>query len=241
MRRPIELLYGTYAALMLIVIALAFILPVLLLPTLRLRREAGRLATRLAFALAGLPIRVTGLSRLPPGPCLVVSNHASYLDGPLLTAVLPARFTFVVQHGAASWPIAGAIIRRMGVTFVDRSQARTGAAQTRAMIRRLQAGDSLTVFPEGTFKGTPGLLPFRNGAFLMAHKAGVPVVPAVIRGSRQVFGDGHGRLHWGRLRIEILPVVPPADTDTMREAARAAILARCGEPDAAHAPAVSHG
>lgn len=234
MRRLLELAYGTYAALMLLAIALVFVAPVLLLPTLHLRREAGRLATRLAFALAGLPIRATGLKRLPAGPCVVVCNHASYLDGPLLTAVLPARFTFVVQHGAASWPVAGAIIRRMGVSFVHRGAARTGAAQTRGLIRRLRAGDSLTVFPEGTFKSDPGLLPFRNGAFLMAHKAGVPVVPAVVHGTRQVFGNDHRGLRWGRLRIELLEPIAPADADAMRAAARAAILARCGEPDAAH-------
>lgn len=238
MRRLLHRAFGVYSAALLLAVALLFIVPVLLLPTLRLRRETGRLATRLALLLSGLPVRVSGLSHLPPGPCIVVSNHASYLDGPLMTAVLPARFTFVVQHGAASWPIAGWIIRRMGVAFVDRSAARSAAGQTRSLIRRLKAGDSLTVFPEGTFKHVPGLLPFRNGAFLMAHKAGVPVVPAVIRGSRRVFGDGARHLSWGPLRIQILPPLPMGETDATREAARAAILAHCGEPDAA--PAHSH-
>jgi 1-acyl-sn-glycerol-3-phosphate acyltransferase len=236
MRRLLELGYGIYAACALVAVALAFAPLVLLLPTLRLRRDAGRWAVRLAMALALVPVRVRGLQRLPDGPCIVVSNHASYLDGPLMTAALPGRFTFVVQHGAADWPLAGRIIRRMGVSFVNRSAARSGAAQTRALIRRLEQGESLVIFAEGTFAGTPGLLPFRKGAFLMAVHARVPVVPAVIRGSRRIFGEGQRLLRPGRIDIEVFaPLQPGGDhrhaVDALRDESRRVVLEHCGEPD----------
>lgn len=236
MRRLLELGYGVYAALALLA-AIVVMLPfVLLLPTLRLRRAAGRAGVRFALMLALVPVRVRGLGHLPAGPCVVVSNHASYLDGPLLTAALPGRFTFVVQHGAAGWPLFGRVIRAMGVTFVNRSEARAGAAATRGLIRRLQGGDSLAVFPEGTFEAGPGLLPFRRGAFLMAVHAGVPVVPAVIRGTRRLFGGGRRRLCWSRVDIEFFePLADGGDhrhaIDHLRDRARAVVLAHCGEPD----------
>ena len=236
MRRLLELGYGIYAALAVLAVALPFAPLVLLLPTLALRRGAGRLAVRLGMALALVPVRVRGLQHLPPGPCIVVSNHASYLDGPLMTAALPGRFTFVVQHGAADWPLAGPIIRRMGVTFVNRASARDGARQTRVLMRRLEQGDSLVIFPEGTFEAPPGLLRFRKGAFLMAVHAGVPVVPAVIRGSRRVYGDAHRLLRHGAIDIEVFPPLRP-DGDhrhavaALMEESRRVVLAHCGEPD----------
>lgn len=237
MRRLLELGYGIYAACALLAVSLAFAPLVLLLPTLGLRRNAGRFAVRLGMALALVPMRVRGLHRLPRGPCIVVSNHASYLDGPLMTAALPGHFTFVVQHGAADWPLAGRIIRRMGVTFVNRSEARSGAAQTRALIRRLEQGDSLVIFAEGTFAGTPGLLPFRKGAFLMAVHARVPVVPAVIRGSRRLFGDGQRLLRPAAIDIEVFaPLEPGGDhrhaVEALRDESRRVVLEHCGEPDA---------
>lgn len=237
MRRLLERGYGVYAAVALAVAAVVTLPFVLLMPTLALRRACGRLTVRLFLLLALVPVRIRGLQHLPHGPCLVVSNHASYLDGPLLTAVLPGRFTFVVQHAAAGWPLVGRIIRGMGVTFVNRSEARAGASQTRGLIRRLQNGDSLAVFPEGTFADdAPGLLPFRKGAFLMAVHAGVPVVPAVIRGSRQLFGGETPRPRWHPLEIELFPALVPSGDhrhaiESLRDEARRIVLAHCGEPD----------
>jgi 1-acyl-sn-glycerol-3-phosphate acyltransferase len=242
MRRLLELGYGIYAAAAATVVALLFAPWVLLLPTLRLRRAAGRLGVRAVMAAALVPLRVRGLEHLPDGPCIVVSNHASYLDGPLMTAALPGRFTFVVQHGAADWPLAGPIIRRMGVTFVNRAAARAGAAQTRALIRRLDQGESLVIFPEGTFAREPGLLRFRHGAFLMAVHAGLPVVPAVIRGTRRVYGDGQVLPRPGAVEIELFAALRPEGdhrhaVEALAGASRRTVLAHCGEPDAAVAPA----
>jgi 1-acyl-sn-glycerol-3-phosphate acyltransferase len=237
MRRLLELGYGIHAALVLLVCTVVTLPFVLLMPTLALRRAGGRLGFRAVLLLCGVPLRVRGLEHVPPGPCLVVSNHASYLDGPLMTTVLPGRFTFVVQHGAAAWPVVGRIIRGMGVTFVNRGEARTGASQTRGLIRRLQEGTSLAVFPEGTFADdAPGLLPFRDGAFLMAVHAGVPVVPAVVRGSRRLFGGPRPWPRWGALHVEFFaPLAPGGDhrhaIAQLRDSARAVVLAHCGEPN----------
>jgi 1-acyl-sn-glycerol-3-phosphate acyltransferase len=242
-RNWLSRLYGVYAALILGGVVFFLIAPVImLLPTLHLRRVMGRFGLRAGLFLAGIPFVVRGLERLPHGPCVVVSNHASYLDGPLLTAALPERFTFVVQHGAAAWPWFGWVIRRMGVTFINRTESRKGARQTRGLIRRLAEGQSLTVFAEGGFERDPGLQAFRKGAFLIATHSGVKVAPAVIRGTRDILGEGQWLPRWGRVEIEIFePIAPKPDAGgdhrqavlELRDAVRAVVLRHCGEPDRA--------
>lgn len=239
LRHPLKLLYGLYAALALTLVIVPLCVLIIIGPTLAIRRATGRWGVKLAMLAIGQPLRVTGLEHLPAGPCVCVANHASYVDGLVLTAALPARFTFLVQHRAASWPLAGKTIQRMGVSFVNRWSAREAALATRELLKRLQAGESFAIFAEGTFKSGAGLLAFHSGAFVIASKAGVPVAPAVLRGTRQLFGEGMKLPGFSRLHIEVLPVIAPegSDRDTanrLRDAVRAAILARCGEPDMAH-------
>src|SRR5258706_486768 len=118
LRNLLRLLYGIYAACVWLAASFLIAFPlIMILSTLPLRRAAGRFGVKLAMACIGLPIKVRGLEHLPEGPCVVVANHASYMDGLVLTAALPSRFNFVVQDGAASWPIVGVVIRRMAVIF----------------------------------------------------------------------------------------------------------------------------
>lgn len=237
-RRLFNLFYAPYAALV-FVSAIPLVCALIIIgPTLAIRRATGRTGVRLTLLLMGVPFRLRGLQHLPAGPSIAVSNHASYLDGLVLTAALPARYTFVVQDGAARWPLVGLTIKRMGVTFVNRSAAREGAAQARGLIRRVAGGQYLTIFAEGTFEDAPGLLPFKNGAFMMAARAGVPIAPCVIRGTRLLWGGGRWLPRWSPVEIEVLPAIslPVHDAHAihhLRDSVRNAILARCGEPDAA--------
>lgn len=237
--RLLDRLYGVLATPVLALMLFCVVSPLVILgPTLRIRRFLGRMGVRLALLGIGVPIRVQGREHLPTRPCIAVANHASYVDGIVLTAALPASFTFVVQDGAAQWPVVGLVIRRMGVSFVNRSSAREGAAQTRTLIRRVQQdGESLAIFAEGTFLPEPGLLPFKKGAFLIAARAGVPVLPVGIRGTRRFYG-GHRKLpRWSAIDVEICPAIPASDDpNVLRDTARLAVLRVCGEIDA-RAPA----
>lgn len=237
LRNPVKTLYGAYAAAMFIVLVLLLLCPLLIAaPTLRLRRHIGRFAVRAWAAACFMPFRVRGLAHLPAGPCIAVCNHASYLDGILLTAALPERFTFLVQHGAEAWPYIGLVLKRMGCCFVNRGSARAAALTTRELLARVAAGESLAIFPEGTFKQAPALLPFQSGAFLIATRAGVPVVPCVLRGSRIIFGEGSTMLRWQPIEIDFqAPLRANGDSreavNALRDQARAIVLAHCGEAD----------
>lgn len=231
----LQKIYGVLAALVFALAVFALIFPLVILgPTLPIRRSIGRHGARLAFACIGVHLRVRGAEKLPAGAAIVVANHASYVDGAVLTAVLPSRYTFVVQDGAAEWPYVGLVIKRMGVAFINRDRPREGAAQTRALLRRVQDGESLVIFAEGTFEAGPGVLAFKNGAFLLAARAGIPVVPVGIRGTRRFYGEGAWLPRWSPIEIEIGAAIPASHhPGELRDAARAAVLALCGEPDAA--------
>lgn len=239
MRRLITLPYTLIATPVFAVLMFGLFCPlILILPTLRGRRALGRAAVRICLAAIGVPLRVVGRERLPEGAAIAVANHASYMDGLVLTAALPERYTFVVQDGAAAWPFVGLVLRRMGVAFINREAVREGARQTRALLKDLQRARSLAIFAEGTFPAEPGLLPFKTGAFLLAARAQVPVAPVVIRGSRRLLGERGWGFCWSPVEIEVLPAETPVGEDRMAAAAlrdrvRDRILERCGDPDAA--------
>ncbi len=104
--------------------------------------------------------------------------------GVVMTAALPPRFGFVIKREMASVPLAGALLRRLGSEFVERFNRHRGGADARRVLRTAVSGNSLVFFPEGTFDARPGLGKFHAGAFTIAARAGCPVVPAVVRGTR---------------------------------------------------------
>lgn len=233
----IRLVWAGYCYLLFALLLAAAIVLALLLPSLRLRRDGSRALARLFFVLAGLPFRVTGSGRLPQAPSVVVANHSSYVDGPLLYAALPSRFGFVIKKEAASVPLGGWFLKRLGHEFVERHDKAQGARDARRILRSAAGGGSVVFFPEGTFTEHRGLGRFRSGAFVTASRAGMPVVPVVIHGARNVL-PGETRLpRRGPLVVEILEPLPPpqpGETDAvarLRSQARARILERLDEPD----------
>jgi 1-acyl-sn-glycerol-3-phosphate acyltransferase len=188
-------------------------------------------------------LTVRCLDRLPAGQCVVVSNHASYIDGVVFTAALPPRFGFVIKREMNSVPLAGLLLRRLGSEFVERFNRNRGAADARRVVRNAVSGNSLVFFPEGTFPRDPGLLKFHTGAFLTAARAGCPVVPATVKGTRVALSPRGALPRPGRIVVEILPPVNAAAESSemaaseLRDRAREAILNELGEPDRSVAPA----
>ena len=195
-------------------------------------------AARLFLRLSGLPFAVGGLENLPrEATCVVVANHASYLDGITLVAALPRHFRFVAKRALQEQFIPRVYLQGLGASFVDRDDAQRGAQDVARVTRSVCAGTAMLFFPEGTFRRVPGLLPFHAGAFSAAAQAGVPVVPVTIRGTRSVLRDGQ----WFPRRVPIsvmvsAPIRPDGDDWSaairLRDAVRAEILKHCAEPDA---------
>jgi 1-acyl-sn-glycerol-3-phosphate acyltransferase len=128
-------------------------------------------------AIHGVQIVVEG--ELPRGPLVLVANHVSYLDPlVLLTQIAAAP---IAKRELADWPLLGSAAERLGVLYVDRQSAASGARVLRAARRILERGGAVLGFPEGTTSQGRAVRPFRRGLFGLARIAGVPVVPAAIR------------------------------------------------------------
>jgi len=235
---PLRVVYALWALCAFLAASLSALLLLSVLPGLSRRRAVARAAARAFFALAGMPLTVRFPERLPAGQCVVVCNHASYLDGVVLTAALPARFAFVIKREMAAAPLAGTLLRRLGSEFVERFDRARGARDARRVLRNASQGHALVFFPEGTFTRTPGLLGFHSGAFTTATRAGCPLAPAVVRGTRRALAPGRPLPLPGPIELEFLaPLIARADlaaahaVPELRDRARAAMLAALAEPD----------
>ena len=209
----------------------------LLVPRLEWRRRITHRLAQLAVRVLGVRLVVEGLERLPPDSSVVVANHASYLDGVVMKAALPPRFSFVIKREAASMPVAGFLMKRIGSEFVDRHTEGGRRRDAMRVLRRAEEGHALVFFPEGTFDDVPGLKRFHVGAFAAAVRGGMPVVPAVIHGARRAMPNGALLVRPGLVRVEILDPIALSDTanaaDALRREARRLILQRLDEPDLA--------
>jgi 1-acyl-sn-glycerol-3-phosphate acyltransferase len=236
-----RLIYGIYTYVMFLALGLTA-LAGMALPGVHRRRGVARRMSRILLFFTGMPLVVKNIERIPAGQCVVVANHASYLDGLVMTAALPPRFGFVIKREMENVPLAGALLRRLGSEFVERFNRNRGGVDARRVLRTAVSGNSLVFFPEGTFDERPGLGKFHAGAFTIAARAGCPVVPAVVRGTRRAFPPKSVWPHPARIEIEFLPPIfaaadsPDSVAVELRERARVAILDELREPDLAKIP-----
>ncbi len=221
-------------------------LAMVLFPTAASRWAGMRLACRLVFRLAGVPIVLHGADHLTRAgdACIIVSNHTSFLDVAILGALLPRRVRYVAKIELARswttrWPLAG-----IGTLFVERFDRRRALEDYRRIVAIAGEGPPLLFFAEGTLRAEPGLLPFQPGAFLAAAEKGLPIVPIAITGLRAILPGDSRRPRPGAAALTILPPVS-ADgagrqrasiANALRDETRARILAAAGEPDLAALP-----
>jgi 1-acyl-sn-glycerol-3-phosphate acyltransferase len=211
-------------------------------------RRLGVLA-RAVLRLTAVRLEVVGAPRLPrAGPVVLVANHSSYVDGLVLVAAIERPIAFVAKGELARHALTRIFLARLGCRFVERFDAERGAADAGALDEIPASGRILGVFPEGTFHRMPGLLAFHMGAFACAARTGATLAPVVIRGTRSVLRGNELFPRRGRVRVEVLEPLEPLEplgqrardaqdewsrAVQLRDAARAAILGRCAEPDLA--------
>lgn len=143
-------------------------------------RELSWVAENMS-ALHGLRTIVRGV--VPRAPCVLVANHINYFDPLVIASQLP--LTAVAKREVAAWPLVGEFCKRLGVLFVDRDDAQSGARVLRSALRALEQGVSVLVFPEGTTTRGDRVLPFKRGIFGAALRASLPVVPVALRYERE--------------------------------------------------------
>jgi 1-acyl-sn-glycerol-3-phosphate acyltransferase len=226
-RTGVQSLYTAYCLVVFTALGLTVLGVNLFLPNLRGRRLMAGVFSRAFLRAAGIPFTVEGLSRLPQGPCVVVANHASYIDGLVAAAALPPDFAFVIKKEMVRVPLAGLLLRRLGSQFVERFNRHKGGVDARRVLKLAATGQSLVFFPEGTFNDIRQVGRFLGGAFTTAARSDMPVVAVAIHGTRAVLPPGASRIHRSAVRVEILEVLSASDA---RQRSRELIARAVGEP-----------
>ena len=168
----------------------------------------GRFGIRVALVLAGTRIEVLGKEGLADSRnTVIVANHISHLDAPVLLQALGVDFKAVAKKEVFKLPVLGAVLRLAGFIEVDRGDR---AQATRAIARAVEAlkgGDCFLIFPEGTRSRTGDLGPFKKGGFVVAMDAGSRIVPVALQGTRELMPRGGFRIRPGTVRVRVLDPV----------------------------------
>lgn len=180
--------------------------------TLQIR--VARAWARTLLAVSGVRVHVEGLDRIDPSASYVfVSNHLSYMDTPVALAHVPAQFRFLAKRGLFRIPFLGTHLSRAGHIPVPREDPRAAVKTLQAAAEALQRKKiSMLIFPEGGRSHDGILQPFKEGGAYIAIRAGVPVVPLVMIGTREILPLGGGIVLPGTVTLRVLP---PIDTSRM--------------------------
>jgi 1-acyl-sn-glycerol-3-phosphate acyltransferase len=181
----------------------------------------ARVWARCLLWVSGVRVRIEGLEKIAPdGSYVFVSNHLSYMDTPVVLANIPVQFRFLAKSGLFQIPLLGTHLARAGHIPVPRDDAR---AAVKTMTTAAQAirdrGISLLIFPEGGRSQTGELAAFKEGAAYIAIRAGVPLVPVALKGTREILPFGSAHVRSGLVTMRIGEPVPTAQAH-LRDRAR---------------------
>jgi len=234
--------YASYAWTIFMLLAVPTWCFSVLLPKRQWRWSFIRSAARLAITLTGNRLTIQDKVDIPDTGCIIVANHASYIDGIVLAAALPGSFGFIAKAELKKQFVAGTFLRRIGSHFVERFDPHKGLGDLKAIQTDMAWSQTLVFFAEGTFTTIPGLRSFHMGAFITAVERNVPVVPVAIRGTRSILRGRTWTPRRGHITINIGKPIYPQSQQTpdssgwhtairLRDSARHYILQHCGEPD----------
>jgi 1-acyl-sn-glycerol-3-phosphate acyltransferase len=191
--------------------------------------QVGVAGARMALWLAGVRLEVRGQENIPRDRAVVfMPNHQSNTDPPAVIVVLPPVLVMAKKEFFRI-PVLGRAMLMRGFVPVDRGNRERAIQAVERAVELLKAGKSFLAYPEGTRSHDGRLQPFKKGVFMMALKAGAPIVPVSISGSNKIMRKGEASLRPGTVRITIhSPVLTEAcgleDRAGIMEAVRAQIL-----------------
>lgn len=153
------------------------------------------------------------------GGLLITSNHQTYADPFWISVPIKRKMRYMAWDEAFDWFVIGKTIKYLGAFPVNLERGSKGSFIK--AIKVLREGATLIIFPEGAREAKDGkMLPFKQGAFKIAQKAGVPIMPVTIRGANKVWGRGINIPRIGKVEIIYHPIIKIPDSKDKEESAK---------------------
>lgn len=189
-------------------------------PSGRTYHRCALLWSRFGLLFAGVRLEVTGTELIPRDqPLIFMGNHQSNFDIMTLMQAVPLRFNWLAKEELFRVPVFGPSMKSAGYIPINRGDGRDSLKSLDQAARLISAGTSVAIFPEGTRSIDGNLLPFKRGGFILATRAGVPIVPFTITGSRKVNPpDNFLFLRPGTIRIRFSPPIPTGERGVKQQA-----------------------
>lgn len=150
----------------------------------------ARFWARTHLNVCGISIAAVGLENIAAPPYIFMCNHQSALDIFALLTALPVSFKWVAKRELFRIPFVGWCMRRAGYISLDRANPREALKAIEDAATKIRAGTNIIIFPEGTRSVDGVLLPFKKGAFSLALRAKVPIVPIGIQNTNKLQPKG---------------------------------------------------
>lgn len=202
----------------------------------RWQHACARFWSGLILKTSGVKVRVEGLAHVKPGASAIFCvNHQSAMDIPVLLASLPFQFRFVAKRSLFRYPFLGWHLRRSGHIAVYRERPGHARKSLDEAVRMIREGHPVVMFPEGERSRTGEILPFKAGAFHLALRAGVPIVPVTLNGTMAVLRPDTVHVRPGHVEMIVHPPIPTAglrseDAHGLAERVRDQVLSRFRQP-----------
>lgn len=194
----------------------------------RVQMWMARSWARCLLFVSGVRVRAEGLDKLDlTKPYVIASNHASYMDTPVILTYIRLQFRFMAKEELFKIPFLGTHLKTAGHVSVPRSDPRAAVrTMNEAAVNIREKGISMLIFPEGGRTRTGDLQEFKEGVASIAIKAGVPIVPVGLTGTRAVVPMGSAVVKPGRVTLR---VGDPIVTEGMNPKERQVLTARVRE------------
>jgi 1-acyl-sn-glycerol-3-phosphate acyltransferase len=159
--------------------------------------------------LTGVKVEISGLDKIPKGPAVYMANHQSYFDVISMGAFVPVAPRYVAKRVLTYIPVFGQILYLTGHIIIDRDDPRQAFGALDRAAEKIKRGTSIYVFPEGTRSKDHKLGQFKKGGFVLAIKAGVPIVPISVTGTQSMMPKG--KFSFKRPKLVRIAISDPVD------------------------------